>query len=516
MDKASANNKKLESALDYSIKLLGSGATIEECLRLYPNQRRELKGLLEVAVSVKTAYPAYPELRPSKLYTKIGREKFLAAIAGDLPATTHQINEPKEPHSAGVFTIKSLFGRAYVTASAAAAALVILVGGLVYASSDSLPQSPLYGLKRAVESVQLALTVDNESKARLHYQLAQKRLAEAKSMAKVGEKKTAVRIYKEAEDSLEQAKKIAKTMPGDGQDKFKGEIESLGNTAKEQTKDTLGEVTSNKIAKATEPPATAATASTGEKTASKDDNGQISHQVIPRSVEKQGRVNSAGTDTSSKRSLASMVPFEVDGVSVSDMYISPNADKVKDNVVIAVSGASSDGYEIGLYKRSVKVAVIAKQEAGRNLEFTWDGTDVDGNKVQDGRYTIKVENGIGQVARASRTIIIDTKAPAVELIEPVNDISTENHMLRFVWSDVDDVEEYTLHIGSESDPGEVITMSGLTANFYQLGKPLSSGSWRWRVVATDKAGNVASSASGNFRVEDIEDSVDNSKPLIVR
>ncbi|PIW22138.1 MAG: hypothetical protein COW32_06185, partial [Candidatus Aquicultor secundus] len=164
------------------------------------------------------------------------------------------------------------------------------MGGLVYASSDSLPQSPLYGLKRAVESVQLALTVDNESKARLHYQLAQKRLAEAKSMAKVGEKKTAVRIYKEAEDSLEQAKKIAKTMPGDGQDKFKGEIESLGNTAKEQTKDTLGEVTSNKIAKATEPPATAATASTGEKTASKDDNGQISHQVIPRSVEKQGRV----------------------------------------------------------------------------------------------------------------------------------------------------------------------------------------------------------------------------------
>ncbi|PIW22206.1 MAG: hypothetical protein COW32_05830, partial [Candidatus Aquicultor secundus] len=60
-----------------------------------------------------------------------------------------------------------------------------------------------------------------------------------------------------------------------------------------------------------------------------------------------------------------MVPFEVDGVSVSDMYISPNADKIKDTVAITVSGASSDGYEVGLYKRSTRVAVIAKQETGR-------------------------------------------------------------------------------------------------------------------------------------------------------
>ncbi len=510
MDKASANNKKLESALDYSIKLLDSGASIEECLRLYPNQRKELRELLEVAASVKVAYPGYPELRPSKLYAKTGREKFLAAVAGDVPATTHQINETEESRSAGVFNIKSLFGRVYVTASAAAAALVILAGGLVYASNDSLPQSPLYGLKRAAESVQLALTFDSESKACLHYELAQKRLAEAKSMASAGEKKTAVRIYKEAEDSLEQAKKIAKTMPGDNQNKLKGEIDTLGKTAKEQTNNVLGDATSNKVAKVTEP---SVTSGADENAASNNDGTQASREIVPRSVEKQGRSNSAGTDTPSKRSLASMVPFEVDGVSVSDMYISPNADKVKDTVLITVSGASSDGYEVGLYKRSVRVAVIAKQETGRSLEFKWDGTDVDGNKVQDGRYSIKIENGIGQVAHAARPIVIDTKAPAVDLIEPVNDISTENHMLRFVWSDVDDVEDYTLYVGSESDPSEVITLSGLTANFYQFEKSLSSDNWRWRVVATDKAGNVASSASGNFRVEDIENSVDN-KPLV--
>ncbi|MHB8840553.1 MAG: DUF5667 domain-containing protein [Candidatus Aquicultor sp.] len=512
MDKASANNKKLESALDYSIKLLDSGVSIEECLRLYPNQRKELRELLEVAVSVKASYPGYPELRPSKLYAKIGREKFLAAIAGDVPATTHQINETKEPRSTGVFNIKSLFGRAYVTASAAAAALVILAGGLVYASSDSLPQSPLYGLKRAVEGVELALVFDNESKARLHYQLAQKRLAEAKSMANVGEKKTAVRIYKEAEDSLEQATKIAKSMPGGGQNKLRGEIETLDKTAKEQTNNVLSGVTSNKVAKTTEPPAPS---STDEKAAS-DNDAQASGEITPRSVIKQGRVNSPGTDTPSKRSLASMVPFEVDGVSVSDIYISPNADKVKDTVAITVSGASCDGYEVGLYKRATRVAVIAKKEAGRDLEFKWDGTDVDGNRIQDGRYTVKVENGIGQVAHAARTIIIDTKAPTIELIEPVNGISTENHTLRFVWSDVDDVEEYTLHIGSESDPGEVVTKSGLTANFYQLEKPLTSGNWRWRVVATDKAGNVSSSSYGKFRVEDIEKSLDNSDPLVIR
>lgn len=520
MDKANANNKKLESALEYSIKLLGSGATIEECLRLYPNQRKELRELLEVAVSVKKAYLGYPELRPSKLYTKTSREKFLAAIDGDLPTTTHQINEPQETRPVGVFNIKSLLGRTYVVVSAAAAALVILTGGLVYASSDSMPQSPLYGFKRAMESVQLALTFDSESKARLHYQLAQKRIAEAKSMAKVGEKKTAVQIYKEAEENLTQATKIAKTVPSENQDKLKGEIETLGKTTKEQTNKVLNENdtdTKTKVAKVTEPSAMASTdQTTSGNVVSKEDDTQASGGVIPKSVERPGKRNSTGTDTPSNRSLASMIPFEVDGVSVSDMYISPNGDKIKDTVVITVSGASNDGFEVGLYRRSTRVAVIAKQAAGRDLDFTWDGSDIDGNKVPDGKYTIKAQNGIGQVAHVTKTIIVDTKPPVIDLIEPSNDISTENHKLRFVWGDAGDVEDYTLHLGSESDPGEVINISGITANFYRLEKPLLSGDWRWRVVATDKAGNVASSPYGNFKVEDIEKTLDNSKPLVVR
>jgi hypothetical protein len=62
-----------------------------------------------------------------------------------------------------------------------------LVGaGVVAASAQSLPGNPLYGVKRGVEGVQLALTLDPAANTRLRLEVATRRLAEAQELGTQG------------------------------------------------------------------------------------------------------------------------------------------------------------------------------------------------------------------------------------------------------------------------------------------------------------------------------------------
>lgn len=65
---------------------------------------------------------------------------------------------------------------------AAFAAVVLLVAGTLAASADSLPDSPLYGLKGVVEQARGALAFSPSDQLRYHLDLAQTRLTEAEAM----------------------------------------------------------------------------------------------------------------------------------------------------------------------------------------------------------------------------------------------------------------------------------------------------------------------------------------------
>jgi hypothetical protein len=65
---------------------------------------------------------------------------------------------------------------------AAVAAAVLLVGGAVAASADSLPDSALYPLKGVVENVRGALAFSPSDKLTYHLDLARTRLTEAEAM----------------------------------------------------------------------------------------------------------------------------------------------------------------------------------------------------------------------------------------------------------------------------------------------------------------------------------------------
>ncbi|MDP2212127.1 MAG: DUF5667 domain-containing protein [Candidatus Aquicultor sp.] len=496
MEKANANNKKLENALDYSIRLLNSGASIEDCLKLYPNQRRELKELLEAAATLKSAYPGYPELRPSKLYAKTARAEFLSAIENGVPATPRaRVREPQTTKS-NLFVINSFYRKAILSSAAAAAAIVIAAGGLVYASGDSMPGSPLYGVKRATEKVQLALTLDEESKAKLHYSLAQKRIDEAKSMAESGKDSEVAGISKEAKESLEEAGKVAKVVPSVEKDKLTGEIDSIDSAARERVAQKLADARG--VSEAI--PETKAAGQA--KNNAGDDENTASAETPMMTASVKRLVEKATAGSSSSKASASLAPFTVEGIDISDKYISPNADGVKDSITVAVSGAAADKFKVELYRGAVPVATIAEQTAGRNLEFVWDGKDIDGNIVADGEYFVKVSGSGGQAAYKKAKIIVDTVAPAIKLIEPPAGIETVVLRPRFVWEAGQDMESSDLYLNVNGSTREI---AGITDGFYILDRDLKPGTWTWIVVVRDKAGNMNRSEARALTIVEIKD-----------
>ncbi len=71
--------------------------------------------------------------------------------------------------------------RIILGAVAAAALLLALGAGLTTASAQSLPESPLYGVKRAEESILLALSMSDDARAQTLGMIAERRLLEAQA-----------------------------------------------------------------------------------------------------------------------------------------------------------------------------------------------------------------------------------------------------------------------------------------------------------------------------------------------
>ena len=69
-----------------------------------------------------------------------------------------------------------------------------------------LPDSPLYGLKRAAERIRLALTFNDDSKIKLELKYAERRLAEAKEMVKKGKPDMAEKVIKDHEKYIQDIK----------------------------------------------------------------------------------------------------------------------------------------------------------------------------------------------------------------------------------------------------------------------------------------------------------------------
>jgi hypothetical protein len=141
--------------------VLVKGETVEECLRRYPEHARELKSLLETATAAKKAMA----VQPSPEFRERARQQFYATLR----------QMPAQKKRAGF----SWGGQSrWATAVAVVLALLLVSGGTVAAAGSSMPDQPLYPVKRATEQARLTFTVSALGKAELYAQLADRRVAE--------------------------------------------------------------------------------------------------------------------------------------------------------------------------------------------------------------------------------------------------------------------------------------------------------------------------------------------------
>lgn len=135
-----------------------------------------------------------------------------------------------------------LFATAWLRPALAAAVLAVLVVvGATSAAASSLPGDPLYGVKRASEDVQVALTFDDVARMQLLSDLTDRRLAELAEIAKErpASAPTATAEYSDAVDKFADA--VDKLRDADNDEK-RDAAQAVADAAREKHKVVLDAV----------------------------------------------------------------------------------------------------------------------------------------------------------------------------------------------------------------------------------------------------------------------------------
>jgi LysM repeat protein len=149
-------DSQLVEILNDCIDRMARGASVEDCLLIYPEHARALRGLLESGLVVKRALPADGEVAWARARAESRLEQALSETSRRRAA----------PHIW------------LYTAARLAALFLIVIAGAAFAAESALPGDPLYPLKRFSEEVRVGLG-DGET-ARQQY--AARRLDETRAL----------------------------------------------------------------------------------------------------------------------------------------------------------------------------------------------------------------------------------------------------------------------------------------------------------------------------------------------
>ncbi len=217
---------QFDTMLDLALERQLNGEAMAAILQDYPDKAEALGRLLPVT-AVLTTLPSVP--LPTPAARQADRAAFLAEV-DQLPQTAvsptplarlngwivatvpwfgHKTTRPKERNMMSSLILK------------AALALTILfgvAGGTAITAADSLPDSPMYPVKLAMEDVQLAMVGDTETAVSLHTDLAAERLREMEQLAladQIPDEATLSRLQYHLESALDLAAQLPKqTMAG--------------------------------------------------------------------------------------------------------------------------------------------------------------------------------------------------------------------------------------------------------------------------------------------------------------
>lgn len=154
---------------------------VEDLLAQHPELREELEALLDLALELR----AMPRLRaPERLRRDPAWRRGLTSSPVDLPlwaaARAEQRPPSGRPERPAARRLRGTLGRLAAGAGGAGLAL-LLAGSLATSTATSLPDEPLYPVKRLVEDAQLAIAPP-EARLELRLHRAQERMKETREM----------------------------------------------------------------------------------------------------------------------------------------------------------------------------------------------------------------------------------------------------------------------------------------------------------------------------------------------
>jgi hypothetical protein len=155
-------NKQFNAILDECLDSLLTGKeTVEQCLERYPQYVAELEPLLRTAVLVNKAV----DVKPSADFRAKARYQLQTMMA-----------KSKAPRRAA-------FVPRWAIAVCTMLLIFVLGGGTVLAADNSMPGSPLYGVKLVTENLSIKLAGTQEEKVELYATVADRRVTEMVWMA---------------------------------------------------------------------------------------------------------------------------------------------------------------------------------------------------------------------------------------------------------------------------------------------------------------------------------------------
>ncbi|GAB4526627.1 MAG: hypothetical protein Fur0018_11930 [Anaerolineales bacterium] len=160
-------NENLETILDQCLERMANGESLESCLRSYPQHAAVLRDLLVLGSRLQAL--AVPPAR--KEARQVGEARLRDQLQTARRTPVSNLLE--------VITMKKIFVSVLMFC-----ALLVGSGALTaFASQDALPGDALYAVKTGLEGVQMSLTMDHASAARLALQLVDRRLMELNALA---------------------------------------------------------------------------------------------------------------------------------------------------------------------------------------------------------------------------------------------------------------------------------------------------------------------------------------------
>ena len=215
--------KDFDSILDKCLSQIRTGKVdVKSCLNQYPEHAARLRPLLETAALLWQK--PQPQPRPEAvsrgeqlMLGRVAEKRSSKALRKGLVRTIGDKIDIGRSGPGGSSFLPPRWRPRWVGVVAGILALFMLSGGVVAASSYSMPGELLYPVKIATEQTRLVLTPSEVGKAKLHITLAGHRMEEIAEMSRRGQAEQVAKLVPMVVRHLEEAKQVIMVI-GEGKD----------------------------------------------------------------------------------------------------------------------------------------------------------------------------------------------------------------------------------------------------------------------------------------------------------